>query len=544
MKTLAKIWCNLHGGMSSLFMLMLLGAVTYSFTLIRHGETGQRVAGSFYDLVAEDCCAEVGKPEIMVFSYLRENCGHTKVELAQPNDQWGCSGVDSLPPTVEIFVFSGSNTLVTLFEGLVSENETFIVDAGGITTNGKFGPNTVIEIYDTATSEKIQEIYFHTSCSSPISEGDQYGSIVIQGISSNAAVCGSMGEFDWGDAPDNYATTDTFGGPYHLLTSFGPYLGATSPDPEDIAHTSFLGDGDDDIGQDEDGYIPTPLIENKHALISVKYENPSTDSAYVGAWFDMDGNGLYDESEYQFFAVDSMAGDTMELDFGLIPDTDLLSTFLRVRISTRKSAVTQPDGPAPDGEVEDHLIMIQQAVLPIELASFDAELIDRMTQVTWTTLSEVNNDYFMVERSSDGIIFDNLGIVPSKGDSEMPVHYQLTDGHPLSGINYYRLVQVDHDGSSSASHVVSVEVKNMEKSNFSIYPNPVNDRLTVLLHHSIQSHTELSIIDVTGQTLKHINLGKNRSVRVSFDLDDMAPGLYYLKIHSASGSEIAAFQRI
>ena len=94
--------------------------------------------------------------------------------------------------------------------------------------------------------------------------------------------------------------------------------------------------------------------------------------------------------------------------------------------------------------------------LGVELLSIDAKTVDPGVQVEWTTSSEHESSHFLVERSSDGIAFSSLGHVLAMGQSVVPVDYRFLDRAPELGMNYYRLVQVDLDGTATNSRLVSV----------------------------------------------------------------------------------------
>ena len=95
--------------------------------------------------------------------------------------------------------------------------------------------------------------------------------------------------------------------------------------------------------------------------------------------------------------------------------------------------------------------------LPIELATFTTTPLDNLVEIRWTTLSEINNAYFTVERSVNGLNWEEVKIVNSYGNSTTTQHYQTKDESPLDGLTYYRLKQTDFDGSYSYSGIVVVD---------------------------------------------------------------------------------------
>lgn len=94
--------------------------------------------------------------------------------------------------------------------------------------------------------------------------------------------------------------------------------------------------------------------------------------------------------------------------------------------------------------------------LPIVLLGFDAQARDHDVHLTWATASEERNAYFIVERSADGELFDTLVTVTGAGDSQSTRDYEAIDPNPLPGTSYYRLRQVDHDGSATTYDIVPV----------------------------------------------------------------------------------------
>jgi hypothetical protein len=113
--------------------------------------------------------------------------------------------------------------------------------------------------------------------------------------------------------------------------------------------------------------------------------------------------------------------------------------------------------------------------LPIELLSFNAVFNGTTTDISWQTASEINNNYFTVERSIDGINFTTLSTIPSKalnGNSTSTLSYALNDPNTVSGVYYYRLKQTDFDFKYSYSNVVAVTITNNVEFSFDLAPNP------------------------------------------------------------------------
>jgi hypothetical protein len=95
--------------------------------------------------------------------------------------------------------------------------------------------------------------------------------------------------------------------------------------------------------------------------------------------------------------------------------------------------------------------------LPVEWLYFDATALNAVVQLIWGTASEINNDYFSVQRSADGVYFTELDRLPGAGYSNQVRHYQYQDSDPLAAITYYRISQNDFDGTQSYSKTVAVK---------------------------------------------------------------------------------------
>jgi hypothetical protein len=96
------------------------------------------------------------------------------------------------------------------------------------------------------------------------------------------------------------------------------------------------------------------------------------------------------------------------------------------------------------------------SALPIELLSFEAKSADNAVDLSWTTATEINNDYFTIEKSKSGFDFFEVCRVDGAGNSISPIYYEFSDKDPLDGISYYRLRQTDYDGTIEVFSPVAV----------------------------------------------------------------------------------------
>jgi Secretion system C-terminal sorting domain len=164
--------------------------------------------------------------------------------------------------------------------------------------------------------------------------------------------------------------------------------------------------------------------------------------------------------------------------------------------------------------------------LPIELLYFRATAISDKVIVNWRTLSEVNNDYFIIERSSDGVHFNEIGKVDGAGNANTAIDYQFDDIHFLNGTSYYRLKQVDYDGSFSYSDLATVNIDN--SSALSIYPNPSNNR--IYIKASPTELESLKIYSILGQDVgNRIQVLEMHEGLLVLDIQSLTKGIYIVK---------------
>ena len=158
--------------------------------------------------------------------------------------------------------------------------------------------------------------------------------------------------------------------------------------------------------------------------------------------------------------------------------------------------------------------------LPVELVYFNASAKENIVKTEWVTASELNNHYFEVQRSSNGVEFEPVGIVLGAGNSNSFLRYELYDYSPLSGISYYRLRQIDFDGTESISSIIPVK---LTRQKISVYPNPANTFINV---HSDKESSVIFIKSASGKIIHQSKIGLFDRV----DVSNFAPGLYFCEI--------------
>lgn len=170
------------------------------------------------------------------------------------------------------------------------------------------------------------------------------------------------------------------------------------------------------------------------------------------------------------------------------------------------------------------------APLPVELLYFSATAIDnKVVECKWSTASETNNDYFIVERSKDGYVFEEAGRVDGAGNSSHTLYYTFTDGQPYSGVSYYRLKQVDFDGLYTYSDIAAVNIFGSNGGLF-VYPNPFTTQTGIRFSVTNGGKVSLKIYDAIGkeiETLFDSETEPGEIYTIRYEAGELAEGLYF-----------------
>ncbi len=174
-------------------------------------------------------------------------------------------------------------------------------------------------------------------------------------------------------------------------------------------------------------------------------------------------------------------------------------------------------------------IISTTCALPIELLSFEGEEMDGDVHLTWTTASETNNDYFTVEKSIDGIVYQNIGSIEAIGNSSVINNYSLIDPSPYQGRNYYRLRQTDIDGRYVTYDPIMFN--NVDKDlTLAIFPNPAKE--IVNIDYSSDSFEEVFVkmTDMNGKIVYRTALQPSMARKINWQINttEITEGIYII----------------
>jgi hypothetical protein len=168
--------------------------------------------------------------------------------------------------------------------------------------------------------------------------------------------------------------------------------------------------------------------------------------------------------------------------------------------------------------------------LPVELLQFDAKAAEAHVDVLWTTVSETSSAWFNVQRSADGEHFTQIGRVNAAGNSVQTLDYSLKDAAPLPGLSYYRLEQVDQDGTVTYSHAVPVYFQGRTPA-IALHPNPAMDLVYITVDLPDEGTLSWTVIDQSGRLAKQgTTAGTPGTYQFELPLQGLEAGAYQVEL--------------
>jgi hypothetical protein len=179
-------------------------------------------------------------------------------------------------------------------------------------------------------------------------------------------------------------------------------------------------------------------------------------------------------------------------------------------------------------------------LLPVDFAHFDANAHDCKVNLSWTTRNELDNHYFEIQRSRDGVYFEPIGRVTSQGNTATAQNYEFVDLQPAEGNNYYRLKAISHANMSRLTSI-AVAQNHCTSPEISVYPIPAAD--DVFLQITAQSQqTKINVIDALGQVV-HTQIAQlhDGSNQIRIDIKLLPSGAYLLQCQHQRGTATSTF---
>ncbi|MEL6274597.1 MAG: T9SS type A sorting domain-containing protein [Bacteroidota bacterium] len=272
---------------------------------------------------------------------------------------------------------------------------------------------------------------------------------------------------------------------------------------------------------------------------------------YTNNWFGTSfavtpTNTYRDGVEYEVFRI-AIDVDPASIDFELVHNNFFFPHYLALISGTgtdlsnqtgnvfygENAMICSPNCPATTAG-SNHVDPGSTApLLPVELVFFKAEALEgQRTFLEWQTATEENNDYFEVQGSRDGKDFKVIGVETGAGTTSDMQRYATWDEAPAIGKNYYRLKQVDFDGSYEYSEVRVVEFKSRGVA-VEIYPNPASDYIQIVFSDS-EEEGRLRLFDAAGRLMVDQKVARG-AYREQMQVNILPRGVYYLQIKTSGG---------
>lgn len=173
-------------------------------------------------------------------------------------------------------------------------------------------------------------------------------------------------------------------------------------------------------------------------------------------------------------------------------------------------------------------------ILPVTFTSFTVKAEGCKTLLEWQTSMEHNNSHFVVERSSNGDEFTAIARVGAAGNSNTTNTYKFTDEAPASGVNYYRIIQVDFDGKYTGTDTKSIRIQcNGGAVAFKAYPNPARSQVNI---QSGKAIAQINVVAASGQTVMKYVPSQNQGGTFSLNIQHIQNGIYLLQVVNKDGT--------
>ncbi len=307
---------------------------------------------------------------------------------------------------------------------------------------------------------------------------------------------------------------------------------------------------------DEGVYAPIELKDYSNSNSGNKFKveyirDPYSDTSL--------GSGLAGVSKIEHWTVEKMSGSSslkvkiaLHWQDGAASGISDLSDLAMARYDGSEWVAVQPtsiNGTVTRGSIESNYgqggfgpytfgTIGGGNVLPIKLNYFSAELYDdQQVMLRWETAMERNNDFFTIERSYDGQLFEVIATIKGAGNSDIPLAYSYVDEAPGSGYIYYRLKQTDYDGQFEYFNVeqVFIEAATTSLEIQEVFPVPFSDQMTLVLESGIDAEVQIDLITMSGSQipLMMANIHSGRNTIYLGGLGRLPKGAYVLTVTSS-----------
>jgi hypothetical protein len=168
--------------------------------------------------------------------------------------------------------------------------------------------------------------------------------------------------------------------------------------------------------------------------------------------------------------------------------------------------------------------------LPVEWLKLESNTIENQVYLYWYIASQQNNKEFVVERSEDLLNFEEIGLIKGHGTTNQLIRYTYVDDNPLFGTAYYRIKQIDYDGKSDYSELISVYFG--KEIYFALYPNPLSSETLNIRAEGFSGEIEISVFNSQSQLVLQENFAARGNFTKAINTEKLSNGVYYISIRN------------
>ncbi len=270
-------------------------------------------------------------------------------------------------------------------------------------------------------------------------------------------------------------------------------------------------------------------------------------------WIDYNNDNIFDNSNELLIVYEENTdpggtrqnGVVVNVPF-TVPSNAVMDQAIRIRVLEDLSTIygvpplTGPCDFPNYGQAEDYALIIQSlAALPVKVTSFTGIYDGFGVNLKWETSSEQNGTDFEVERSLDGIQFEKIGSVPTKGAANVLATYDYADRDVSAGSYYYRLRHIDMDKRTDFSRIIKVTIHN-PKGSFRMVNNPVSQYVDIQMS-PLSAQVLGAVIDMNGRVLLNFKIPANTTRYKVQGIGNLSPGMYILKVQNNDFRQVLKF---
>lgn len=286
------------------------------------------------------------------------------------------------------------------------------------------------------------------------------------------------------------------------------------------------------------GEFPTEVLANQIFNLDITVNSTVADNVFYGLWIDWNNDGVYDDFYTGNVATASPTTTTIVVT---VPSTYSGTEMVNIRLRADDNAFASGDfvGGRTNGEVEDYQVLVVD--LPVELLYFTAKLKDRNIGVlNWATGSELNNAGYEIEHAlptAEIPVFEQIGYVDGAGTTTIQQFYNYEVPRLVPGVHYFRLKQVDFDGSYTYTEIRALRVE--ETLVQKLYPTVLHEGSnTVYIQVGKDDNYKIEVITGLGQIVESYTkeLQSNAYYELVLDVSCYVSGVYLVRVSNGTNS--------